>query len=273
MPAQPAHPTVRHSQRWRIALVLAGAAMAYGGSLHPDADAEDSLREELATMTASDDWVRSHVFIAVGTGLLALGLWSAHRERSWPTATRRALHIAAITMSLYVVETIFHLASVVDADALADGDPAPIAFAHVGLAVVLYPISGLGFAWLNARLFRAVDLSRTPLAAVGVVAGLLHAASVPLTLALPDTEFTAVFAGAGMLFAIWSLGFGLLGIGTRPSDDPDGIRDGHDRSARSRGSVDPERAAAYRVAERRDRLGRTAHSVEICRLGVSGAGG
>ncbi len=49
---------------WRIALVPSGIAMLAGGPRHPEADAEGSLREELATMTAHPDWVPAHTFIA-----------------------------------------------------------------------------------------------------------------------------------------------------------------------------------------------------------------
>ena len=204
--------TIAHDQRWRIFLVLAGLATAFGGSRHPEGDAKDSLTGELATMTSGDTWVLSHTFLAIGTALLATGLWSAYRNRSWPNSTRRALHVAAITMSLYVVETLFHLASAIDSDALADGDVAPIAFTHVGLALVLYPVSGLTFAWMNTRVFRAATLPMKTFGVVGVVAGLLHAASVPMTIVLPDTELSPVFASAGMLLAIWSLGMGIGGM-------------------------------------------------------------
>ncbi len=142
--------SITRTNRWRLLFVAAGATMALGGPLHPESDAKDSLRDELATMTSGDTWVLSHSLIAIGTALLAIGLWSAYRSDAWPRSTRTALRVTAVTMSLYVIETIFHLASVVDSSALAAGDPAPIAFAHVGLALVLYPVSGLSFAWLSA---------------------------------------------------------------------------------------------------------------------------
>ncbi len=41
-------PTARRPQGWRIALLASGLTMLAGGALHPDADAQDSLREELA---------------------------------------------------------------------------------------------------------------------------------------------------------------------------------------------------------------------------------
>lgn len=254
--------SIARTARWRIAFVLAGATMALGGRMHPEADAEDSLRQELATMTAGDTWVLSHTLIALGTALLAIGLWSAHRSRTWPTSTRLPLKVVAVTMSVYVVETLFHLASVVDSDALADGGPAPVAFTHVGLSLVLYPLTGLTFAWLSARLFRAVGLPEKVFGVIGVVAGLLHATSVPMTIVFPDAELSPMFAGAGMLFAAWSLGLGISGL----------------RTVVDRGSMPASAAArpsdptAYREAEAGfwHSLGAhpTEREVELPRLGV-----
>lgn len=233
--------SIPRTQYWRFAFVLAGITMAIGGSNHPEGDAEDSLRDELATMTSDDAWLMSHTFIAAGTALLAFGLWLAYRHRSWPRPTHRALRVVAITMSLYFVETLFHLATVVDSDALASGDTAPIAWGHVGLAIMLYPISGITFAWLNTRVLKAATLPMKTFGAVGIVAGILHATSVPLTLVFPDTEFSSVFASAGILLAVWSLGLGIGGLRT----------DTRDRLGRrpERNAADLDNAHADRRAE------------------------
>jgi uncharacterized membrane protein YozB (DUF420 family) len=201
------------ARRWRLAFVAAGLTMAVGGPMHPESDAEDPLRQELATMASGDTWVLSHSLIALGTALLAAGLWLAVRHGSWPSATHRALRFAAIALSVYVVETIFHLATAVDVDALRDGEVAPVAFAHIALSVVLYPVSGLALAWLSVTLLRSVPFPHKLLAVAGLAGGLLHAVSVPLTLLFPDTELTPAFAGAGMLMAAWALGTGIAGFG------------------------------------------------------------
>lgn len=206
-------PNAITNQAWRIAFVASGAAMLFGAPRHPEADAEESLRHELATMTSHDDWWLAHSFIVASTVLLAAGLWLAYASRSWPTVLRRALFATAVIVSLYVVETVFHLASAFDSDKLHHGDAAPVAFTHVGLSVVLYPVTGAAIAYLAARIFATAQLRRKPLALLGIGAGVLHAASIPLTLIFPDTEFTAVFAGAAILMALWSLGTGLTGLG------------------------------------------------------------
>jgi hypothetical protein len=201
--------------RWRPLFVAAGVLMAASGPLHPESDASGTTREELATMTAGDTWIVSHAGVAFGTLLLALGLWSAHRSGRWPIATRRTLRLAAIAVSVYVVETVMHLAAVIDKDALAAGDPAPIAFSHLALAAVLYPLSGVAIVALAVRLFGAVTAGNKVLAGIGVLAGIAHAVSVPLTLLAPDLETTPVFAAGGMLLAAWAIGTGIAGIRER----------------------------------------------------------
>jgi hypothetical protein len=198
---------------WRIALIASGIALAAGGRMHPDADAEDSLREELATMTADDHWVPGHSLVVLSTVLLALGLWLARRHDVWPRSVRPALSLAVPVVSLYVLETLFHLGAVVDADALREGGAAPVAFAHVALSVVLYPLTGLAVARLALSLGRAWGGLRWGVAALGVLAGGLHFTSVPFAVLFPDTEATPLFAGAGILLALWAVGTGLVGTG------------------------------------------------------------
>jgi hypothetical protein len=43
--------------------------------------------------------------------------------------------------------------------------------------------------------------------------------SVPLALALPDAEITPIFAGSGILLALWALATGLAGA-PRPAAVP-----------------------------------------------------
>jgi hypothetical protein len=204
-------PASRRPQGWQIALMAAGLFMLAGGALHPDADAQDSLREELAAMTADGRWVPGHALLVIGTVLLAGGLRVARRRQVWPRATDGALTVATIALALYAVETVFHLAAAVDSHALHHGDAAPVAFTHIGLAAVLYPISGLAVAYLAVTLARVQVGLRRAVALLGVAGGLAHAVSVPLTLVWPDDEFTPVFASAGILLALWALATGLTG--------------------------------------------------------------
>ena len=207
--------TILRTHGWRLLLVASGVFMMAGGPRHPEADASHPLREELATMTAHPDWVPAHVLVLVSTVLLALGLWAARASGTWPSSTRRSLTVGAMAVSVYVVEAAFHLAAVVDSHALAHGGAAPVAFTHVGLSVVLYPVTGLAIAGLALSYGRALGGWRRIVAGVGVVAGLAQATSVPLSLVLPDAELSPVFAAAGILTAVWAIGTGAAGVGSR----------------------------------------------------------
>ncbi|WP_324273216.1 hypothetical protein [Blastococcus brunescens] len=118
-----------------------------------------------------------------------------------------------MALSLYAVETVFHLAAVVDSHALHEGHAAPVAFTHLGLAAVLYPVSGLAVAYLATTLARIQGGLRRVVAVFGIVGGLAHAVVVPLTFLSPDTEFTPLFAVAGVLLALWALGTAATGAG------------------------------------------------------------
>ena len=59
---------------------------------------------------------------------------------------------------------------------------------------------------------------------VGVVAGTLHAVSVPLTLVLPDAELTPVFAAAAVLLSLFAIGLG-LSRAPRPVTEPGADRE------------------------------------------------
>jgi hypothetical protein len=200
-----------HTHGWRLLLVASGVLLAAGGRMHPGADGSDTLRQELATMTADERWVPGHALVAASTALLALGLWAAVRSRAWPATVQRTLTIVAVIVSVYVVETVFHLAAVVDSDELAHGHAAPVAMTHIGLATVLYPVTGWAIVFLAHAFGRAWTGWRRAIAAVGIVAGLAHAFSVPLTLLLPQAELSPVFAVAGMSLALFSLATGLVG--------------------------------------------------------------
>lgn len=204
----------RHA--WRLALVAGGLLTAFGGSMHPDADAALPMREELAVMTADPAWVPGHTLITVGTVLVVVGLLLLVRSGRWGRAVRLPLLVATVAMAAYAVETVMHLAAAVDSDALAHGDAAPVADAHIGLAMVLYPVSGIALARLSLALLREWRGPRRLLVVPGIVGGVVHAVSLLATIALPTTETTPLFAAAGVLMSLWAL---LLGLGA-PTGTP-----------------------------------------------------
>jgi hypothetical protein len=200
---------------WQLALIASGVLAAIGGSMHPDVGAAGhTAREELAVMTADDAWVPGHTLMAVGVALLAVGLWGARRSGRWPRAGR-ALAVGLVAVLLYLVEAVTHTAAAVDADHLAHGHSAPVAMTHLGLAAVLYPVSGVAFVWMASAIGAEWGRLRF-LSAPGLVGGCVHAVVVPMTLLLTDTETTPLFAVAGLGIALWSVTLGVMGM-TRPA--------------------------------------------------------
>lgn len=197
---------------WRIALVLSGVLSLAGGSMHPAAQDDGTVREELAQMTADDAWVPGHALIAVGTALLALALWTALRQRAWPDPVLPALKIAAVAFSLYTVETVMHTVASVDSEALASGGAAPVAITHLALAAVLYPVSGLALVYLSYRMWHAGRVAHRVIAVIGILGGIVHAASTPLTLIFQDSNANDLFPVAAILITLWSVILGLVGF-------------------------------------------------------------
>ncbi|HLL65734.1 MAG TPA: hypothetical protein VK453_08290 [Micromonosporaceae bacterium] len=203
---------------WRIALIASAVLMVTGAPRHPSSDAKDPMREELAIMTSHPDWVPAHLFVMLSTMLFAAGLIVAYRKRVWPDV-QPALGIAAVAVAVYVIETGFHLAAVVDSHALHHGGATPVATTHIWLSVVLYPLTGLAVSYLGIRQLVVWRGTRRLLGLPAAVGGLAHAVSVPLTLALPDAELSPVFAASAMLFATYALVNGVAGV-PRPAVVP-----------------------------------------------------
>lgn len=213
--------SIIRTHAWRLILVVSGLLIVAGGRMHPDAEATDSLREELATMTADPLWVPGHTLVMLGTVGIAVALWWARSLGIWQRAGK-ALTVAAVAMSLYSVETVFHLAAVLDTHNLEHGHAAPIAFTHIGLSIVLYPLSGAALAWLGTRLLRTESGIRRVVPVLAVIAGVLHAVVIPATLIFPDAEISPMFAGAAIGMALWSLLTGLVGASVeRPAEHTD----------------------------------------------------
>ena len=207
---------------YRPLLAASGLLAVAGGGMHPDADAAGSVSDDLLEMTADPTWVAGHALTAISAVLLAAGLWALHRSGGGlPVRTAGAVEVAAVAVSLYVVETLFHLAAVVDSDALAAGEFASVAGTHVLLSAVLYPVSGVALALLGLALLREGRGRLRAVALAAVLGGALHAVSVPLVLLWPDTDGSPLFAGAGVLLALWSLLTAITGVPTRrPVADP-----------------------------------------------------
>lgn len=211
---RPAVPTTatRPDPRWRVALIAGGVLMLVGGPMHPDSPAELPLRDELASMMDDDAWVPAHAVLLLATVLFTFGLWRVRRVREWPERAGGALRVAAVAFALYTVEAFVHLVAFVDVDRLRAGEFAPVAYTHLALSTVLYPLSGIALAYLAWRLLPTWSMPQRAFAVAGILGGLLHAVSVPTTMLLRDTEVSFLFAGAGTLIAVWSVAAGLVGV-------------------------------------------------------------
>lgn len=210
---------------YRPLLALSAVLAVAGGGMHPGADPAGSVRDDLAEMTADPSWVTGHALTAVSAVLLAWALWALHRSGAGlPVRTARAVRIAAVAVSLYVLETLFHLAAVVDSEALAAGQLAPVSGAHVLLSAVLYPVSGCALVLLGLAVLREGRGAPRAGAVLAVLGGAMHAAAVPLVLLRPDADGAPLFAGGAVLLALWSLLTATTGMPTRmPAGMPTGM--------------------------------------------------
>lgn len=101
-----------------------------------------------------------------------------------------------------------------------------MAYAHVLLSIVLNPVTGVAVAMLALTQLVAWQGWRKVAALPGLAFGVLHTVSVPLTLLLPDTEVSAVFAAAAISSAAWALLTGWTGaprparVATTPAPAP-----------------------------------------------------
>jgi hypothetical protein len=111
---------------YRPVLALSAVLAVAGGGPHPDADPAGSITDDLAELTADPSWVTGLALTAGSALLLPWALLALHRSGAGlPVPTARAVRLAAVAVSLYVLETLFHLAAVVDSAALAAGQLAP----------------------------------------------------------------------------------------------------------------------------------------------------
>jgi len=209
---------------YRPLLALSAVLALAGGGLHPDADPAGSVTDDLAEMTADPSWVTGHALTAGSAVLLAWALLALHRSGAGlPVRTARAVRLAGVAVSVYVLETLFHLAAVVDSEALAAGQLAPVSGTHVLLSAVLYPVSGCALVLLGLAVLREGRGPQRGVAVLAVLGGALHAAAVPLVLLRPDADGSPLFAGGAVLLALWSLLASWTGLPTaRPSTAPAG---------------------------------------------------
>lgn len=172
--------------RWPWAMVGGGLSFFIGGLLHPqDYDPALSESANLAMLLDNPSWIPAHVLLVLASGLFAVGLAGllGHRPEL-PSPARRAGWVAVAGAGAMVVESVPHTLATLDGTRAAAGQPTPIVSTHEALALLAYPLFGLGVVALVVLGGR----------------GLAH----------PAVGVMGVLGGLAWGFAPW--GFGPLGI-------------------------------------------------------------
>jgi hypothetical protein len=200
---------------WRPLFVVGGLLWVMGGATHPSAPTDLSFNDNLAVMMEQDAWVPSHSLMAVGMTLILVGLVVVRRGGTFPV-TSRLMTFALVAAALNVVEMVVHTMAFVDRQELAADEAAPIAFTHLGLALIAYPLLGVAVVLLALRLARESTLLRT-VAVIGVVGGAANALSVPLAAATGGNTFDFLFPVGAIGIAAWLVGVAAVGLAGRPT--------------------------------------------------------
>lgn len=180
---------------WRASFFVAAVCILAGGPQHPRG-------ATMADMLGDPAWVRSHVLVTAGFCALFAGLVLYGRQRDLPRGTRTWLRLALFATALQLVEMVLHTASVVDHGNLVAGRATPVLSAHLGLAVIAYPVFGVLFAGLIVAGARDRALGSRYLAWLGVLGALAHGAAAPLVVTFGITQARILFPMV-MLLALW----------------------------------------------------------------------
>ena len=200
----------RRAELWRPLFAAAGVLLAVGGSMHPEADDALEFKEQLVVMMSNSSWVPGHSLMALSSMVLVAGLLLARRDSAW-AAAGRLLPLAVVAAAVNSVELVLHTASVVDKDQLAAGGMPPVAFAHLALAVVAYPLFGLTMAALAWRMAGSWAVPLRAVSAAAVLGGVANAVAAPATILLREPAFSVLFTGAVAL-ALWMVVMGVAGL-------------------------------------------------------------
>lgn len=196
---------IRH---WRLALGLSGLFLFAGGPLHPEGDANLDFYGATASMLADPNWVPSHALMLVSFVLLLLGLIGLARSGLMQGRMATLTRVVVFGAVVAVVEGVLHLMAVVDTAALKAGGSTPILNAHLGLAVVAYPLIGLPFAALAWFGGLRRMLTHPVVGAIGALGGISHGIAAPIVILSRDQRFSFLFMGA-IFIAIWLIVVGV----------------------------------------------------------------
>ncbi len=187
---------------WRSLLGLAGVFLVIGGPLHPKSNPALSFEASTANMLADPHWPLSHGLMLAGELALVFALLGIKRRADLSLTLRRVVQVAFVASILGVVEMTFHLLALFDREALLAGTATPVLTAHLTLAALTYPIFGLSMAALAFVGARGRMVGGASIALLGIVGGIMDAASAPIVVLTHNQQFTWLFMGMAPL-ALW----------------------------------------------------------------------
>ncbi len=192
-------------------IALAGLLVAFGGALHPRADARMTFDEGLARMLESSAWAASHALTMTGYVVLAvaLALFLRGRDRTGQLGLRLVGWGAVAAAGLAAVESVPHLLAATEAAALRAGEATPLTDAHKLLQVVATPALGLSVAALAIAGARsgALDGGLVPMS-LAVLGGSAFALAGPAIALTERSDLSPLFSGAAGM-AVWAIVAGI----------------------------------------------------------------
>jgi hypothetical protein len=202
-------PTQLLPARARVLLLASSVLFMIGGATHPDSVLDISFEQNTAHMLASEAWVPSHLVSFAGFALLLVALVSA--RRALPDTARAASTLAIVGTGFMVAELLFHTAAVVDRTNLEAGAATPVLSTHLALAVIGYPIFGIGLAWLAWSLAPWWPPALRIVSGLGILGSLAFGAAAPIVVLSQNQGLAPLFKGA-ILTAVWMLALAAAGL-------------------------------------------------------------
>jgi hypothetical protein len=189
------------SRLWRPALAAGALCVAVGGAAHPIPYVSPSFEQTIADMLADPGWVPSHAIVLVGLVLMIPGLLGLGRI-AVSSAMRAVVGFAVAGALLSVVEMAFHVAAVIDLDALVAGRPTPVLHTHMVLEAMATPLFGFPLAALAFLAAKRGTPVQALVDAVGILGGLMFGLAGPVVVGTRAPEIHLLFSGS-ILLSLW----------------------------------------------------------------------
>jgi hypothetical protein len=192
---------------WRSLFVVAALGILTGGPLHP--------LGTIAEMIAHPHWTISHTLQLAGYVALLGALVVRLGDGTVPERSRRWTRWAILGTIVQVVEMVFHTLAARDHANLMAGRPTPILSAHLGLAVVCYPIFAVTLIGFIVATTRERVLGSNWFAWIGVLGTAAHGLAPVLVVALGIISARVLFPMV-LFLAVWLLLAAVWRTKTRP---------------------------------------------------------